>query len=426
MSFAPLTTTTASDGRLLTNFGLNSPKAPWPFRRLAEPELTNELERLANANTSTASGARVDSVWFQPAQGENDRSQDRIYEGICQAPGQSWSLVGVFDGHGGEECSDYASKYFPKHVEQALSSSTPDNIESSIIEAFVSFDNQILDQVRSVIPDPSALASMSDGDLDARINDQELGGANYQKVILNMRGTTALISLLDDHRKNLWVAGLGDCRAVLGIQLSDGHWEARDLIAPHNGSNATEIQKVKDQHPGEPEVTRNNRVLGAIAVTRAFGDAEFKLPAEYTWQVFLRANPGFRVHSSVEDFTKRNITPPYMNAVPDVVHVDLEADLASSSIPRFLILTSDGAVDEHVLKLLGRTESESFQKWVELIGGQLDKQTENEEGTQPRNLAVDVLREVFGGSNEDLVSIFLTLGMESKWIDDTSIQIIVF
>ncbi|KAG8723936.1 hypothetical protein FRC12_024404 [Ceratobasidium sp. 428] len=334
----------------------------------------------------------------------------------------------IFLGHAGEECSDYTSKYFPKHVEQALSSSTLDRIESSITEAFVSFDNQILDQVRSVIPDPSALASMSDGDLDARINDQELGGANYQKVILNMRGTTALISLLDDHRKNLWVAGLGDCRAILGVQLSDGQWEARDLIAPHNGSNATEMQKVKDQHPGEPEVTRNNRVLGAIAVTRAFGDAEFKLPAEYTWQVFLRANPGFRVHSSVEDFTKRNLTPPYMSAVPDVVHVDLEADPTSGSTPHFLILTSDGAVDEHVLKLLGRTEAESFQKWVELIGGRLNTQTgnQNEEDTQPSNLAVDLLREVFGGSNEELLSIFLTLGMESKWIDDTSIQVIVF
>ncbi|KAG8738281.1 hypothetical protein FRC10_007081 [Ceratobasidium sp. 414] len=427
MSFARLSVTTAPDGRLFTNFGVESPEAPWPFRRLAGPELANELERFANAKTSTASGVRVDSVWFQPAQGENNRSQDRIYDGVCQVSGRRWSLVGVFDGHAGEECSDHALKHFPEHLEQALSTSTPNNMVSKISEAFVSFDNQIIDHVRSIFPDPTALASMPAEELSAIINDQESGGANYEKIILAMRGSTALVSLLDSDRENLWVAGLGDCRAILGVQLPNGRWEARDLIAPHNGSNAVEMQRVADGHPGEPEVTRKSRVLGAIAVTRAFGDAEFKLPAEYTWQVFLRANPGFRVHSSVEEFTERNLTPPYLSAVPDLVHVHLGAN-ASGGVPRFLILTSDGAVDDHNLKLLGHSEVESFQKWVELVGARLDKQAneKNKSGSQEGNLALDVLREVFGGSNEELLSIFLTISMNTKWTDDTSIQVVVF
>ncbi|KAG9081010.1 hypothetical protein FRC06_005915, partial [Ceratobasidium sp. 370] len=265
MSFAPLFVTTASDGRLFTNFGVDSPEAPWPFRRLTGTGLTDELERLANAKTSTASGIRVDSVWFQPAQGENDRSQDRIYDGICQRSGERWSLIGVFDGHAGEECSDYTVKHFPKHLEQALSTSTSGDTISKISKAFVSFDNRIIDQVRSMFPDPTALASIPVEELSTIINDQASGGANYEKVILAMRGTTALVSLLDSDRKNMWVAGLGDCRAILGIQLPSGQWEARDLIAPHNGSNAVEMQKVADDHPGEPEVTRRNRVLGAIA-----------------------------------------------------------------------------------------------------------------------------------------------------------------
>lgn len=55
---------------------------------------------------------------------------------------------------------------------------------------------------------------------------------------------------------------------VLGVKLSNGQWEARDLIPPHNGSNPREMQSVRDAHPGEPEVTVRDRVLGAIAVTR--------------------------------------------------------------------------------------------------------------------------------------------------------------
>jgi hypothetical protein len=98
MSFAPFNVTTAPDGRLLTNFGIDSSEAPWSFRMLAEPDLTNELNRFADAKTSITSGVRVDSVWFQPASSEDDRSQDRIYDGICEGMEQRWSIIGVFDG----------------------------------------------------------------------------------------------------------------------------------------------------------------------------------------------------------------------------------------------------------------------------------------------------------------------------------------
>jgi pyruvate dehydrogenase phosphatase len=175
-------------------------------------------------------------------------------------------------------------KHFPKHLEQALSSGSSTEIVSTISGAFVSFDNAITNQVRSIFPDPEALASIPAEELSQKINDHESGGANYEKIILSMRGTTALVALVDDERKNMWVAGLGDCRAstssssellsssdtalVLGVKLPDDRWEARDLIAPHNGTNKKEMQKVRDAHPGEPAVTRDDRLLGAIAVTR--------------------------------------------------------------------------------------------------------------------------------------------------------------
>ncbi|QRV82244.1 protein phosphatase 2C [Ceratobasidium sp. AG-Ba] len=429
MSFTPLTVSTSSDGSLLTNYGITEPsEGPWRFRRLAEPELTSELERFANAKSSVISGARVDSVWFQPAQGEENQSQDRVYAGRCSFGGQTWSLFGVFDGHAGEECADYTLKYFPDHLEAALSARMPEDMSSALSNAFTSFDNQILDGVKTIFPNPQALVSMSNEGLTSQINDQASGGVNYEKILLAMRGTTALVALLDEAHKNMWVAGAGDCRAILGVQRPDGKWEARDLIAPHNGSNPHELENVASAHPGEPEVTLKNRVLGAIAVTRAFGDAAFKLPAEYTWEVFLRANPGFRVHSSVEAFTKRNLTPPYMTASPDVVHLDLGGDGSTSDgTPRFIILTSDGSVDEHVLNIFGRSEAQSFQKWVELVGAQLDAKFGDEIGMENKtsNLALSILREAFGGSNEELVSMFLTLDMKDKWIDDTSIQVIV-
>lgn len=145
----------------------------------------------------------------------------------------------------------------------------------------------------------------------------------------------------------------------------------------------------------------------------------FKVPAAYTEHVFLRAKPGFRVHSSVEAFTKRNLTPPYLSAIPDVVQVSLEG--GAQGTPQFVLLMSDGVVDESVLHVRGTTERQSFQRWVELVGARLDA---GEPATS--NLALPILRDVYGGANEQQLSAYLTLESNEKWIDDTSIQVVVF
>lgn len=420
MSLVPFSVTTSPDGRPLTNLGMNVPGSPWPFRQLTEPELTNELSRHANAKTSNVSGLRVDSVWFQPAQGENNNSQDRIYDGVCEVSGEQWALAAVFDGHAGEECAEHTVKNLPGHLQQALSAHTGGSVANRIANAVVSFDDAITDQVRSIFPNPELLASTPAHQLEAMINDHASGGTNYKKIILAMRGTTALVSLVDESRKNMWVAGVGDSPAVLGIKRHDGTWTARNLVVPHNGRNEEELQRVRDAHPEEPDATLRNRVLGAIAVTRAIGDVAFKVPAAYTEQVFLRAKPGFRVHSSVEAFTKRNLSPPYLSAIPDVVQVSLEGD--AEGTPRFVLLMSDGVIDDALLHVRGDTEPTSFQRWVELVGACLDA---GESGA-PSNLALAVLRDVFGGANEQQLSAYLTLDSDEKWIDDTSIQVMVF
>lgn len=40
------------------------------------------------------------------------------------------------------------------------------------------------------------------------------------------------------------------------------------LGAFHNGMNPEEVERLRFEHPGEPEVVTKDRVLGAIAVTR--------------------------------------------------------------------------------------------------------------------------------------------------------------
>ncbi|KAG8730080.1 hypothetical protein FRC10_003144 [Ceratobasidium sp. 414] len=318
---------------------------------------------MSGAKTSVLSGLRVDSVSFQPCPSEEERSQDRVYSGVCDVEGDSspWSLVAVFD-------------------------------------AFISFDDEITRGVLSIFPSPEALRDIPEEDLKAIINDHESGGENYKKIILAMRGTTALTALVDGPRKNLWVAGIGDCRAILGVKLSNGQWEARDLIPPHNGSNPREMQNVRDAHPGEPNVTARDRVLGAIAVTR-----------------------GFRVHSSVHDVAAINHTPPYLSAIPDIQHVSLTPEYLST--PRFLIMGSDGMVDDSVVNR--GYEAACFQQLVENIGARLDAGKEKSNGPE-NNLALCALRQLLGGDDTERVSAYMTLESLQRWMDDTSIQVVVF
>ena len=55
---------------------------------------------------------------------------------------------------------------------------------------------------------------------------------------------------------------------VLGRRGSNGKWATTILSAYHNGTEQSEVDRVKTEHPQEPEVIVDDRVLGVIAVTR--------------------------------------------------------------------------------------------------------------------------------------------------------------
>lgn len=45
-------------------------------------------------------------------------------------------------------------------------------------------------------------------------------------------------------------------------------WEVKVLTTEHNGFNEAEIERVKAEHPGEPDCVIDRRVLGALAPFR--------------------------------------------------------------------------------------------------------------------------------------------------------------
>lgn len=72
------------------------PDKTFYYTSLSEPQLTAELERLAQPSSqSFPSGIRLDSLSIQPCQNESERNQDRMFVESVSGVG---TVIGVLDG----------------------------------------------------------------------------------------------------------------------------------------------------------------------------------------------------------------------------------------------------------------------------------------------------------------------------------------
>lgn len=216
---------------------------------------------------------------------------------VRYVPSISISLLDLrITGHAGDETVDHSVKTLPRLIEASLTAALtnanhqelpPSAISEILVNAISAFDNAISSDLLDLFPGgPDTISELSDDEIRAIINDAHTGGRNSAKLMRCMRGSTALVALVDPSETNLWVASLGDCQAgsigrfnaciyphiiqipVLGLKDSTGEWKASLLSSNHNGMDETEANRVRREHPGENECILRDRVLGAIAVTR--------------------------------------------------------------------------------------------------------------------------------------------------------------
>lgn len=95
----------------------------------------------------------------------------------------------------------------------------------------------------------------------------------------------------------VFVANAGDCRAVLG-KRNGSKWEAAALSRDHTATS--EVEKLRREHPKEPDVVSDGRVKGILQPSRGIGDGLFKAPVFNMSYV-----------TPIKDFH-----PPYTTAAP--------------------------------------------------------------------------------------------------------------
>ncbi|KAG9601629.1 protein serine/threonine phosphatase 2C, partial [Aureobasidium melanogenum] len=285
----------------------------------------------------------------------NSPCEDRFVHGKLPSPrddSKPWMAWAVFDGHAGWQTADLLEKQLVPLVQQHLRQATlafgeqsgyKEAIQQAITQAFVDLDSSLIKTAQETA--------------QSNLPFQE----KMQKLLPAFAGSCALLSLYDPVTSNLHVACTGDSRAVLGRKNLDGRWEATPLSIDQTGSNADEIARIHQEHPGEEDIVKNGRVLG-LMVSRAFGDGRWKWPVDLQSDMIKKFEaPSLRPGNKAQ-------TPPYVTARPVVTSTTID-----SKTPSFVILASDGLWD-----ML------TDQQAVNLVATWLDSHTSSTNPSNPK------------------------------------------
>lgn len=188
--------------------------------------------------------------------GQRDKMEDAHFwvQDLRVSPDIPISYFGVFDGHGGPRCANYLKKHL--HYELARTFTRNRLFESK------NFNKTLIDSI---------FETYQKVDLDYK--------KEFPKQCAQVGSTAVVILIIGDI---LVSVNLGDARAVL---CREG--KAVDLSIDYKASRKDEQERIKSQ--GGYIVF--GRVLGRLAVTRAFGDFEckqIKIKDEATQETSLR------------------------------------------------------------------------------------------------------------------------------------------
>eukprot|EP01094_Clydonella_sp_ATCC50884_P014289 TRINITY_DN2468_c0_g1_i1.p1 TRINITY_DN2468_c0_g1~~TRINITY_DN2468_c0_g1_i1.p1 ORF type:complete len:714 (+),score=260.83 TRINITY_DN2468_c0_g1_i1:247-2142(+) len=175
---------------------------------------------------------------------------------------KQWSYFGVYDGHGGAETSHLVSEYLHRSI-----MSLNEFREGDIFESF----------------------QLGFSEADLRIIDE-----GQQRGFKD--GSTAVVAVL--YEGTLYIANAGDSEAVLYRTSDAGELEAEVLTVKHVAKDPSEKERIEEAGGA----VFSGRVFGALAVSRALGDRDFKVPTSEANFVSAEPHITAEVVTSLEKF----------------------------------------------------------------------------------------------------------------------------
>uniref|UniRef100_A0A1D1Y3B2 protein-serine/threonine phosphatase n=1 Tax=Anthurium amnicola TaxID=1678845 RepID=A0A1D1Y3B2_9ARAE len=212
--------------------------------------------------------------------------------------GHAATFVGVYDGHGGPDASRFISDHLFLHL-MRLARENGSISEDVVRNAFSATEDGFLAHVRRT---------------------------RQIKPLIAAIGSCCLVGVI--WRGSLYVANLGDSRAVIGCLGRSNNIIAEQLTRDHNASMEEVRQELRSLHPDDSHIVVLKhgvwRVKGIIQVSRSIGDAYLKRP-EFTIDPSV---PRFRLSEPLRR--------PVLTAEPSICARVLRPQ------DKFVIFASDG------------------------------------------------------------------------------------
>ncbi|PWY74388.1 protein serine/threonine phosphatase 2C [Aspergillus heteromorphus CBS 117.55] len=330
----------------------------------------------------------------------NSQCEDRFVHGKIPSPwgdGNQWMAWGVFDGHAGWQTAELLKNQLVPFVRHSLGQvelcekekpAPVEVVQSAIVDGFVNFDNCLVRSALGIFESDSSLQD------------------KMKRLAPAWAGSCALLSLYDPATSILHVACTGDSRAIFGHKGPDGNLEVIPLSIDQTGHNEDEVARLSREHPGEENIVKDGRVLG-LAVSRAFGDSQWKWPPKFLKDVS-------RAFYGLPPLTPRYevLTPPYLTAEPVVTSIKIDPTNAS-----FVIMATDGLWDmmtnQQCVDLVAKWLEEQYTDpeptydsfnfsrfWTDTPW----KYDESRTTVEDDNVAVHLVRNAWGGNHHELLA----------------------
>ncbi|WRT63431.1 uncharacterized protein IL334_000336 [Kwoniella shivajii] len=292
-------------------------------------------------------------------------------------------MFSVFDGHGGSHVSDLLNKTVhgclawnigkslweeqgkgawvanscPSKNQTELSLDNPwtkhitgNGNSNSFVEmmstTFLAIDQDIIQSKYSIIRD-----STKNGSSNLPPNLPPHAPSLLTTSTLFDNGACAVTAVVDVAADKLYVANVGDTRAIAGWWNPENReWMCDVLTADATCDNEQESQRIKQEHPADEKDTviyedlkAGARILGGLQPSRAFGDDAYKIDHE-EFKDFGRMLNQREPSKRWKWFEEcPNKTPPYVTAKPEVIERDIHPENGNEL--KFILLATDGLWD---------------------------------------------------------------------------------
>lgn len=250
----------------------------------------------------------IQSMMLDPAHGYYKNEPKEDLQELAMT-----SFAAVFDGHGGDECSNYLVEALPHHIRTAMLAER-ESLRNAVEQSRLSNRQEQTEDAASEL-----MRTLLKGAY-LKADKEFITAKNAPQS-----GSTAATVLLFGRR--LFAANVGDSRVV----LCRGGGQCVELTSDHKPSRPDEAARVR----AAGGFILHKRVMGELAITRAFGDKSFKMGIK----AMLEEEAEELAGGTDGNEQAKDLTAPLVSAEPEI------ASMILSHNDEFLLLACDGLFD---------------------------------------------------------------------------------